>query len=82
MIKLGQTIIKAIVAYDEDFYEEYICKYTEYPDEEDDKYYDEDGNSTGMYDNDVDIAEMRAIISLLQYSITNHHAHKVGVDEE
>ena len=83
MIKLGQTILKAIVAYNEDFYEEYICKYTEYPDEDDDKYFDKDDNydeTYGTYDDDVDIAEIQALIALLEYSITNHHAHKVGVE--
>jgi len=85
MIKLGQTIIKAIAEYDEKFYEEYICKYTQYPDEDADKYFDEDDNydeTFGTYDDDVDIAEMRAIIALLEYSITNHHPHKVGETDE
>jgi hypothetical protein len=76
-LQIGQRIMMAI-AQDEDFYEEYIEKYTQYPDEEDDKYYD----GTANYDDDVDIAEMYAIIAMLEYSITNHHPHKVGVAEE
>ena len=78
MLKLGQKIIKAIAEHDEKFYEEYIEKYTQYPDEEADKYYD----GTANYDDDVDKAEMQAIIDLLHYAITNHHPHKVGVEEQ
>tara|TARA_B100001769_G_C21704934_1_gene388855 strand:+ start:274 stop:528 length:255 start_codon:yes stop_codon:yes gene_type:complete len=78
-LELGQKIIKAIVEHDEDFYEEYICKHTQYPDEEADKYWDgEQLNPNESYDNDVDRAEMQAVIDLLQFSITNHHPHKVG----
>ena len=77
-LQIGQKIIKAIAEHDEDFYEEYIEKYTQYPDEEDDKYYD----GTANYDDDVDVAEIHAIITMLEYSITNHHPHKVGVAEE
>jgi hypothetical protein len=77
-LQIGQKIIKAIAEHDEDFYEEYIEKYTQYPDEEDDKYYD----GTANYDDDVDIAEIHATIAMLEYSITNHHPHKVGVAEE
>lgn len=79
-LQIGQTIIKAIEQYDEDFYEHYICKYTEYPDEEADKYWDgEKLNPDESYDNDVDVAEMFAIIAILEYSIENHHPHKVGI---
>ena len=77
-LQIGQKIIKAIAEHDEDFYEEYIEKYTQYPDEEDDKYYD----GTANYDDDVDIAEMNAIIDILHYVVTNHHPHNVGVAEE
>jgi hypothetical protein len=77
-LNIGRTIIKAIEEHDEKFYEEYIEKYTEYPDEEADKYYD----GTANYDDDVDIAEMNAIIDILHYVVTNHHPHKVGGVEE
>jgi len=77
-LNMGRKIIKAIEEHDEDFYENYICKYAQYPDEEADMYYD----GTANYDDDVDIAEMNAIIDILSFVVTNHHPHKVGVDEE
>ena len=77
-LDIGRTIIKAIAEHDEDFYEQYIEKYTQYPDEEADKYYD----GTANYDDDVDIAEMNAIIDILHYVVTNHHPHKVGTTTE
>ena len=77
-LNIGRTIIKAIAEHDEDFYEQYIEKYTQYPDEEADKYYD----GTANYDDDVDIAEMNAIIDILHYVVTNHHPHKVGTTTE
>ena len=75
MLKLGQKIIRAIEEHDEQFYQNYIEKYTEYPDEEDDKYYDENYTLTqnlANYDNDVDIAEMVTIINLLSNIIVKH----------
>ena len=87
-LQIGQKIIRAIEEHDEDFYEDYICKYTQYPDEEADHYWlRTEGeystpNPEECYDDDVDIAEMHAIIMMLEYSITNQHPHKVGVDEE
>ena len=77
-LDIGRTIIKAIAEHDEDFYEQYIEKYTQYPDEEADKYHD----GTANYDDDVDIAEMNAIIDMLHYVVTNHHPHKVGTTTE
>lgn len=83
MLRLGQTILKAIAEYDEDFYEYYIEKYTQYPDEEADKYYKDtkEYDKNANYDDDVDIAEIQAVIDLLHYVITNHHPHKVGVND-
>ena len=86
-LQIGQKIIKAIAEHDEDFYENYICKYTQYPDDEADHYWIDEGGKSRLnpeecYDDDVDIAEIHAIIAMLEYSITNHHPHKVGVDEE
>ena len=81
-LKLGQKILKAIAEHDEDFYEEYICKHTQYPDEEALMYeVGDDNHVQANYDDDVDRAEMQAIIDLLQYSITDHHPHKVGKSE-
>ena len=86
-LKIGQTIIKAIAEHDEEFYEEYIEKYTQYPDEDADHYWIDEGGTSRLnpeecYDDDVDIAEMKAIIDILSYVVTNHHPHKVGVAEE
>ena len=71
-LKIGRMILMAIAEHEE-FYDEYICKYTQYPDEEEDKYHD----GTANYDDDVDIAEMNAVIDILSYVVTNHHPHKV-----
>ena len=72
-LNLGRMVISAIAEYDEDFYEE-VTKHAEYPNEEDDKYHD----GTANYDDDVDVAEMLAIVDFLWYVVTNHHPHKVG----
>ena len=86
-LDIGRTIIKAIAEHDETFYEEYIEKYTQYPDEEADKYWIDEGGKSRLnpeecYDDDVDIAEMNAIIDILHYVVTNHHPHKVGTTTE
>ena len=81
-LDIGRTIIKAIAEHDEEFYEEYIEKYTQYPDEEAPKYeVGYDNHVQANYDDDVDIAEMNAIIDILSYVVTNHHPHKVVTTE-
>ena len=76
-LNMGRKIIRAIAEHDEEFYN-YVTKHAEYPNEEADKYHD----GTANYDDDVDIAEMLAIVDFLMYVVTDHHPHKVGVDEE
>ena len=76
----GQHIIRAIADYDVNLYH-LICKHAPYPDSDDDKYhqdtevYDEDAD----YDNDVDWAELHALIGMIQFMSDKYH--KVG-DEE
>lgn len=59
-LNLGRVIISAIAEYDEDFYE-WVTKDAEYPGEETPDNED--------YDDEVDIAEMNAIIDHLSWVV-------------
>jgi hypothetical protein len=69
---LGRKILRAIAEHDDDFYD-WVTSDAYYPCNDEDKYHD----GTADYDDDVDIAEMNAIIELLSWVVTNHHPHKV-----
>lgn len=62
-MEIAQHIIRAIADYDEDLYELVMCKHASYPDEEDDKYHD----GTADYDDDVDWAELYALVGAIEY---------------
>ena len=63
-LNLGRVIIRAIAEYDNDFYD-WVTKEAEYPCNDEDKYHD----GTADYDDDVDIAEMNAIIDHLSWVV-------------
>ena len=72
-METAQHIIMAVADYDEDLYELLMCKHTAYPDVEDDKYHD----GTANFDNDVDWAELHALIGAIQYmSYTYYNGEK------
>jgi len=73
-MKIGQHILRAIYDYDENLYD-LVCKHAPYPDSDDDKYHD----GSADYDNDVDWAELHALIGMIQFMSDKYH--KVG-DEE
>lgn len=70
-LNLGRVIICAIAEYDEDYYE-WVTRDAHYPCNDEDKYHD----GTADHDDDVDVAEMNAIIDLLTWVVTKHHPHK------
>ena len=72
-MKTAQHIIRAIADYDEDLYELVMCKHASYPDEEDDKYHD----GTADHDNDVDWAELHALIGALQYMSNKYYNEEI-----
>tara|TARA_R100000995_G_scaffold2295_4_gene1537 strand:+ start:5984 stop:6361 length:378 start_codon:yes stop_codon:yes gene_type:complete len=80
-MEIGRHIIRAIAGYDEDLYDEIMCKHAAYPDEEDDKYHD----GTANYDNDVDWGELHALIGALQYMSERYYSKSdvlIGGDVE
>tara|TARA_B100001113_G_scaffold343008_1_gene329855 strand:- start:31 stop:390 length:360 start_codon:yes stop_codon:yes gene_type:complete len=68
-MEMAQHIIMAVADYDEDLYELLMCKHTAYPDVEDDKYHD----GTANFDNDVDWAELHALIGAIQYMSNKYY---------
>ena len=81
-MEMGQHILRAIVDYDENLYD-LVCKHAPYPDSDDDKYhtllpYNQDTEDAN-YDNDVDWAELHALIGMIQFMSDKYH--KVGDDE-
>ena len=72
-MEIGQHIIRAIAEYDGGLYELVMCKHASYPDEEDDKYHDLFLHGTADYDNDVDWAELHALIGALQYMSNKYY---------
>jgi len=74
-MEIGQHIIRAIADYDEALYELVMCKHASYPDEEDDKYYSFSNwlDGTANFDNDVDWAELHALIGAIQYMSNKYY---------
>ena len=72
-LKDGQDILRAIAEYDDKLYQ-YIEEHTNYPREEDATVYLSKRYELECvnYDDAVDIAEMLAVIDLLQHTINEY----------
>ena len=75
-METAQHIIMAVADYDEDLYELLMCKHTAYPDVEDDKYHD----GTANFDNDVDWAELHALVGAIQYISERYYKERSDVE--